>query len=312
MKKLILTLVVVFSLVACNKNATVSDINLPDSAQVSESISNLDSTFTSLEDLPKLSKKQTDSALAAIKNVAVVKIEDLKEEKDLLTKQVAKELDSATKTAILSEIKVTQNKIDSVKNRVVAVGKQKNVAPKIIKETKVIYKDSPVEKLVKISPKTIKNGEIEIAVEDLESAITLTKENIRKYDGTIKNEQISSFEEKEFDYLQISVPFDKSDYLINDLEENVGTIVKRNIEISGVDYTENTMCDLEITLVNNSKEASAIASSASFGGRSMGAIGSGWNVIQEIFLFILPFWPLFLIGGGVFYYFKKKKSEEAR
>jgi hypothetical protein len=112
--------------------------------------------------------------------------------------------------------------------------------------------------------------------------------------------------------LQISVPFDKSHYLINDLEENVGTIVKRNIEISGVDYTENTMCDLEITLVNNSKEASAIASSASFGGRSMGAIGSGWNVIQEIFLFILPFWPLFLIGAGVFYYFKKKKSEEAR
>lgn len=313
MKKLILTLVTVFSLVACKKNAENSESNFEDAAaKVSANISemNADSTSISVENLPKLSRKQTDSAIQAIKKGAIVEIEELKDEKKLLTEKVAKEMDSATRTTIISEIKITQQKIDSAKNKIAATTGKRTIAPKIIKETKVIYREAPTPKLVVREPKIVKKGELEISVEDLSVAQNTTKEQIFKYDGKVNSEQISSYDGKEYSYLNITIPFDKSDYFVDDLENNVGAIIFRNIEIKGQELGKNALCNLDITLVNDSKNASSIATPTSFGGRTLGAVGSGWNVIQEIFLFILPFWPVFLIGGIIYYFVRKRKTEK--
>ena len=310
MKKIILTCVCVLSVVSCNKNGTVSEMNFPDSAQISESIANLDSTITSMDDLPKLTKEQTDDALATLKGTAALKIEELNDEKELLTKEVAKELDSVTRTAIVSEIKLAQKKIDSVKSSVVSTVNKKSAAPKIIRETKVVYKESPRVERVEVAPRIVKDGQLEILVEDLVEAEETAKQQIAKYDGIIKTEKISSYDNDEYTYLKVSVPLEKSEYLIQDLENYVGKIVSRNVEITNQDFATNSICNLEITLLNDRADASTAATPTTFGGKTLGAVGSGWNVIQEIFLFILPFWPVFLIGGGIYFFVKKKKTEK--
>lgn len=304
MKKIILTFVTVFSLVACKKTGNTENTENTNSSMVADSASH------SSDSLQTPMNKVKDSSTTIPKDTAVVKIEVLKEQKKLLTEKVAKEMDSATRTSIISEIKITQQKIDSTKAKIVSTRVKKKVAPQIIRETKIIYRENQQPKIVETAPKITKKGELEILVTDFEHAQLVTKEQITKYDGIVKSEQISSDENKQFDYLKVSVPLEKSEYLIKDLEQNVGKITSRNIEITGEEYTKNSVCHLEITLVNTSEKAAIGAASKSFGGRTLSAVGSGWNVIQEIFLFILPFWPLFLIGGGIYYFLKKKKTQE--
>lgn len=308
MKKIILTFVTVLSIIACEKKEAGFEETV-----FSNSTDSTSSANTAIYDGATNSAKNDSILDAAVtKDTTVVKIQELKEEKKLLTEKVAQEMDSATRTTIISEIKITQQKIDSVKGKIAATSKKRQIAvPKIIRETKVIYRDAPTPKIIVApTPQITKKGELEIMVDDLDIAQAITKDQIKKYDGVVKSEQISSYQNREFDYLKISVPLDKSDYLIADLENNVGTITSRNIEITGQEIGKNTVCHLEITLFKDSTEAAVAASPKSFGGRTLGAVGSGWNVIQEIFLLMLPFWPVFLIGGGVYYYYKKKRTEE--
>lgn len=302
MKNIILTFLTVCSIVACKKTETTENT---DSSMVTDSIS------ATLDSIQIPINKVKDSSALILKDTAVVKIEVLKEQKKLLTEKVAKELDSATRTSIISEIKITQQKIDSTKAKITSTRVKKKVTPQIIRETKIIYLENPQQKITETAPKIAKKGELEILVNDFEYAQLVTKEQISKYDGIIKSEQILSDENKQIDYLKVSVQLDKSEYLIKDLEQNVGKITSRNIEITGEEYAKNSVCHLEITLVNTTDKPAIAGSSKSFGGRSLGAVGSGWNVIQEIFLFILPFWPLNLFGGGIYYFLKRKKINEA-
>ncbi|SFI27929.1 DUF4349 domain-containing protein [Halpernia frigidisoli] len=309
MKKLILTIFAVISLTACKKSEINSSSETLDSLNV-KTDSSPPNNVSVYDSIQKPLDKTQDSVKSIIKDTVVVKIQDLKDQKKLLTEKVAKAMDSVTKKEIISEIKITQQKIDSVKNRLVSNLKKRKISPKVIEKTKVVYRNYSKTNN-EVLPKITKKGELEIQVDDFETAQYDAKEQIRKYDGVVKGEQISSNENKQFDYLQVSVPLDKSDYLIKDMELNVGKITSRNIEITGQDFSKNSVCLLEITLVNNSEKAIVSSGKKSFGGRSLGAVGSGWNVIQEIFLFVLPFWPVILIGGGIYYHFKKKKSENS-
>ncbi len=252
----------------------------------------------------------SDTLIAKLKDSAESKITQLTEEKKLLTEKVAKEIDSASKEVIVSQIKTAQNKIDSVKQEVATVGEKIKATPKIIKETKVIYKEVPAKVVKEPVAKISKSGEVQIKVEDMDVARESTLEQIAKYDGIIKNEQVSGNSNSDATNMKVQLPADKTEYLINDLERYVGTIEYRNISTTGQEYTKTSMCDIEIALFRDGENAEVAAKPETFGGRTGQAFARGWNVIQEIFLFILPFWPLFLIGGGVYYYFKKKKSTE--
>ena len=309
MKKIILTLLTICTLASCNKaetaNAEDSNATL-DSGHISNTVQ-----FDSLAKPAILNK---DSAASISKNTAIVKIQTLNDQKKLLTEKVAKEIDSSTRSTIVSEIKITQKKIDSVRNSLAARTKRKVAVPRIIKETKIVYRETPRQEPIAKAPKITKSGSLEIQVDNMESAKFNAKEQINKYDGTVKSEQISSDDTQQINYLKILVPLDKSDYLIADLENNVGKITSRNIQITGEEYSKNSVCYLNITLVKNFNDSAVVPAKTlkSFGGRSLGAVGSGWSVIKEIFLFILPFWPLFLIGGGFYYFLKRKKATEAK
>lgn len=304
MKKFILTFAAVLTIVSCKKQESTENTEDANSASI-----NSDSAAVSAEN-QNVSHALLDSAAIKRKN-EILKIQELSDEKKELTEKFAKEADSATKKLLTSEVKLAQEKIDSIKI-IASTPKKEVVKPKIITRTKVIYRDLPNQKRVDYKPTITKKGELEIAVDDLENARDIAKEQITKYDGVVKSEQISTNSDNQFDYFQISVPLEKSDYLVSDLENNVGKITSRNIEITGQEYAKNSICNLEITLVNTSQKAAVNSSSKTFGGRTLGAVGSGWNVIEEIFLFLLPFWPLFLIGGGIYYFIKKKKTGLAK
>ncbi|MGZ5264357.1 MAG: hypothetical protein ACXWBY_03380, partial [Kaistella sp.] len=42
-----------------------------------------------------------------------------------------------------------------------------------------------------------------------------------------------------------------------------------------------------------------------------GAFMKGFKVLGDAFLFLLPFWPLFLIGGLVWYFIHRNKKKKA-
>lgn len=297
MKKIILTIAAIVSLAACKKGELGETTN--------QTIDNATEVADSLQ--MNVSQK-LDTTVAVIKDSAKSQIGTLVEEKKLLTEKVAKEIDSVSKELIVSEIKTTQKKIDSVKDKVAsAIEKVKPVTPKIIKETKVIYTapPTPKEQIAKIT----KTGEVQIEVDDITTANQNTKEQVEKYNGAIKSEQIASSNDRDVTYLKVNVPADKAEFLISDLNNYVGKVEYKNVVTTGEKYTKNSNCSMEITLFTKSDAIIATAP-LSFGGKMMNAIGSGWNVIQEIFLFLLPFWPVFLIGGGIFYYVKKKNKQQ--
>ncbi len=293
MKKIILTLMVTLSIVSCKKYET------------SEAKSETTETDSA-------ASVNTDSTIAFAKKEVTSKILDLEEEKKMLDEKFKTELDSSTKESIVNEIKNTERKIDSVRKTVVSVVNNIQIPQKTVKETKIVFKESPKAKKIQEPVKIVtKTGNIDILVDDMETGKEIAKDQIRKYDGIIKSEQISQGNEWKTNYLKISVPYQKSDYLLEDLERNVGKIEQKNIQILGEQYSENAICDLEITLLQKNNDIAALSAvPQTFGGRMTNAFGSGWNVIQEIFLFLLPFWPVFLIGGGIFYYLKKKNKPQ--
>ena len=132
---------------------------------------------------------------------------------------------------------------------------------------------------------------------------------MKKYDGFVKSENISlNNNDTKIAYLKVKVPIQKFDYLMDDLSFNIGNVENKGIDVSGQDFVNITLCDMEITLYGTSEAALTKNKPETFGGKSLAAVSSGWNVITSIFLFILPLWPLFVIAG-IGYYFYKKRSK---
>nr|WP_314497239.1 DUF4349 domain-containing protein [uncultured Chryseobacterium sp.] len=182
-------------------------------------------------------------------------------------------------------------------------------APKVIRETKVIYKDKPKSnhQSVVSKNKMYKTGLLELNVKDAETAKEIVEEQVKKYDGFIKSENISlNNNDKKTAYLKVKIPIQKFDYLMEDLSYTIGEVINKGVDITGQDFENNTLCDVEITLYGDSQNITATNKPEGFGEQSLAAVSSGWNVITSIFLFILPLWPLFLIAGTGYYFYKKK------
>lgn len=188
----------------------------------------------------------------------------------------------------------------------------KTVAPQIIRETKIIEKEVPQKdgyELNKSKNTLLKKGEIEINVPNAEDAKYIVQEYLTKYDGVLKSENSTSYNEHKITYLKTKVPIQKFDYFIEELSSQLGEVVTKNIESSGYNFINNTFCDVEITLNEKPNTVGLEDENKTFTEQTSDAIGSGWEVVKKIFLFILPFWPIFLIGGLGYYFFKKKNKK---
>ena len=89
----------------------------------------------------------------------------------------------------------------------------------------------------------------------------------------------------------------------------------KSTESEGKDYIASQMCDIEITLLQNEN----IADNALTKGDEeentdsfSGAFMKGFKVLGDAMLFLLPFWPLFLIGGLVWYFISRNKKKKAK
>ena len=260
---------------------------------VSESVEKFDSTANTIVDSVNLkakdlikNKEEIEKAFENSKN----KIDSISENVEKFKKDI-------------EDKKITSN-LDSIKNSI------KKEIPKPKKETvtKIIYKEKPKQNEQPKPALIMKKGYIEINVDDIASGKYLVQEQIRKYDGIIKTENLISNDEFQTYYITAKVPLQKFDYLVEELAD-LGTVKNKNVEIIGSDYNQNKMCDIEITLYGNKMQPTDDDENKSFGDKSIDAVSSGWKVIGSILLFLLPFWPVFLIAGIGYYFYKKKNAK---
>jgi hypothetical protein len=238
-------------------------------------------------------------------NVKIKEFENTKNEVKEKIENTSKIVDSLSEK--ISSVKLETKKDSAKKEEKIVV----NVpAPKVIKETKIIYKDKPKNENYELNVpknKLVKTGVLELTVDDAETTKEIVKEEVSKYDGFVRSENISlNNDEKKIAYLKVKVPIQKFDDLMEDLSYNLGKIENKSIELSGQDFVQNTMCEVDITLYGKAGGYSENKEPKTFGEKSFAAISSGWEVIMSILLFILPLWPLFLILGIGYYFYKRR------
>ncbi|WP_277115461.1 DUF4349 domain-containing protein [Chryseobacterium sp.] len=306
MKKLILLAAVSGTFMMCKKAEATQD-------RINEAFHSADSAATvateTIDHVSKTADKALDSASIKIKDFENTK-NDIQQKIEHTSKMVDSLSDKIAHTKLESKIE----KKDSVEKEIEKIA-VKNPAPKVIKETKIIYKDKPVNDSYELNMaknKMVKSGYLAIKAENAETVKEIIREEVSRNNGYIKSENLSYVEsaylhgENQKVYsLDIKVPIRHFDDLIDAINNNAGDIDTKDIQVSGQNYADNTICTIN---VNISDQGKTQTEPKSFGGKSLAAIESGWNVITSIFLFILPLWPLFLIAGIGYYFYKKKNK----
>lgn len=299
MKKFIVLVAVSSVFVMCKK----SEATQP---QLENAISSADSAVANVNE--KINSINDEAE--AVFDSASIKIKDFEKTKSEAVQKMeatSKSVDSLSEKISNMKLESKTEKKDSLHKIVVNVP-----SPKVIKETKIVYKDKP-KQAEKVSQNRMqKTGVLELNVNDAETAKETVKELVKKYDGFVKSENTSlNNNDTKIAYLKVKVPIQKFDYLMDDLSFNIGNIENKGIDVSGQDFVNNTLCDMEITLYGNSESVLVKSKPETFGGKSLAAVSSGWNVITSIFLFILPLWPLFVIAGIGYYFYKKKNNKQS-
>jgi hypothetical protein len=302
MKKFILLVAVSSTFIMCKKGESAVS-KLEDAANSADST--ISATSEKINDINNTAHAALDSADIKIKD-----FENTKEKVKEQFENTSKIIDSLSDKISSAKLESKVEKKDSAKKEEKIVV---NVpAPKVIKETKIIYKDKPKTENYELNvPKNrmVKTGVLELTVNDAELARETVKEEIKKYDGFIKSESTSlNNNEKKIAYLKVRVPIQKFEYLMEDLSYNIGTVENKGIEVSGQDFVQNTMCEVDITLYGKEGSYTESKEPKTFGEKTFAAVSDGWNVITSIFLFILPLWPLFLIIGIGYYFYKKRNK----
>lgn len=303
MKKYFLLVAVSGTFIMCKKGESAQ-------SQLESTINSADSTVA---DVTEKLDAVHHSAEAVFDSVSI-RIKDFEKTKTAVTEKIeftSKSIDSLSDKIANMKLESKPEKKDSLKKNSEKI--VVNVpAPKIIKETKAIYKDKPGnDNFETIVPKNkmTKTGLLELIVDDAETAKEIVKDQVKKYDGFVKSENISlNHNDKKIAYLRVKVPIQKFDYLMEDLSQNIGKVENKGIDVSGQDFINNTLWDIEITLYGTDEKYAVNNQPKGFGSKSLAAVSSGWNVITSIFLFILPLWPLFLIAGIGYYFYKKKNK----
>lgn len=303
MKKFILLVAVSGTFIMCKKGEAST-------SELENAISSADSTvFGASEKISEIDEKAN-----AAMDSAHVKIKDFQQAGNEIKENIentSKVVDSLSEriSSVKLESKAEKKDSASKENKIVV-----NVpAPKVIKETKIVYKNAPKKENSELIQQNrfIKKGTLELSVNDAETAKEIVKDEVAKYNGFVRSESVSlQNDDKKTAYLKVKVPIQKFDYLMSDLNYNLGTVENMNIETSGRDVVENTMCEIDITLYGQQGSVAEDKNPKTLGAQSFAAISSGWNAITSIFLFILPLWPLFLLAGIGYYFYKKRKTTD--
>ncbi len=304
MKKFILLVVVSGTFIMCKKNGAPS--------QIEEALHSIDSVSTVAAETIDNAGKAADQALDS----ASIRIKDFEDTKNGIQQKIvstSKMVDSLSEKIASAKLESNIEKKDSAANKsekiVVNV-----LAPKVIRETKIVYKDKPKNDRyeLNIKDRMVKSGYLSIKADHAETVKEIIREETIRNNGYIKSENLSYVEsanrreeDQKLYNIDIKVPIQYFDGLMEALNSSVGDIETRDMQVSGRQYADNTICSISVSILD---KTGAEKEPKTFGGKSLAAIESGWDVITSVFLFILPLWPLFLIGGIGYYFYKKRNK----
>lgn len=302
MKKAILLLAISSTFIMCKKGEVATE-------PISEALQNTDSTLSDLSEKAEKIHEETE----AVFDSAQVKIKDF----DQTSKDLKEKFEKTASSIDSLGDKISNVKFDSkpsIKKDSAEKKEEKIVvnvpAPKVIKETKIVYKNTekPQNNAISFLKKT---ANLEVEVNNTYDAKNYVENQIKKYDGKVRSENLRvNSDDSKTAYLRLQIPLDNFDYFMDDVTYNFGNIIDKTISSSGEKYVGKTICDIDITLYGNEKNAEvAVTKPETFGGKFSSGIDSGWDVITGIFLFFVPFWPLFLVGGIGYYFYKKKRNK---
>lgn len=162
----------------------------------------------------------------------------------------------------------------------------------------------------------VKTARMTIAVNNLENTRSDLATELYKYGGEIVTESFGEEQGFRKQHITAKVPYKYFEEAAQNIAQRIGTLRTKNIETEGKDYNPNQMCDLEITFTEDSQYTSneSITNSnsntdESYGTKSSDAFMKGFDGLKNVFLFLLPFWPLLLIGGIGYYFYRKNKRK---
>ncbi|KMQ60016.1 hypothetical protein ACM46_17345 [Chryseobacterium angstadtii] len=309
MKKFILVLAVSGTFIMCKKGEAAH-------SKIENTLHAADSTAAAVNETVNSISHAADRVLDSA-SIRVKDFEDTKGEIQQKIENTSKIVDSLSDKIASTKLESKIEKKDSAEKKTekVVVNVQ---APKVVKETKIVYKEKPKNDGYELKNRLVKTGNLSIKADNTDTVKELVREETLRNNGYVKSEELSYVTaepvRKESSYtentqkmyaLEIKVPIRNFDSLMNDLS-GIGQTESKNIQVSGNSYEDNTLCNITVTLTDTSdyeKEPKT------FGEKSLAAVSSGWSVITATLLFLLPLWPLFLIAG-IGYYFYKKKSKK--
>ncbi|WP_333597254.1 DUF4349 domain-containing protein [Chryseobacterium flavum] len=306
MKKFILLAAVSSTFIMCKKGEITQ--------------SKIEKTIQAADSLTTSATETIDHAGQSIGNTldsANIKIKDLEETKNTIRQNI----ENTSKIVDSLSDKITSVKLESGVEKKDSADKKPEKptvhvsSPKVIRETRVIYKEKPKNDSYELTVKKdrmIKTGQVSVTADQAETVKEMIKEEVMKNNGFIKAEDLSYIEsadrrreDRKVYSLDIRVPIQNFDSLMDALNSSIGDIESKNVQVSGNHYTENAICSISVNVTDKTETEKG---PETFGEKSLAAIASGWNVITSVFLFILPLWPLFLIGGIGYYFYKKKNK----
>ncbi|WP_241316711.1 DUF4349 domain-containing protein [Chryseobacterium arthrosphaerae] len=300
MKKFVLLVAISSTFIMCQKGTSKFE-------EVSRSIDSASAVATdAIDHAGKTADLALDSASIKIKDFENTK-NDIQEKIENTSKIVDSLSDKIASAKLESKIEKKDSAAKKTEKIVVNVP-----APKVIKETKIVYRDKPDKDSYELKDKMVKSGYISVKADNAETVKEIIREEAIRNNGYIKSENLSYVEsanrreeDQKMYSLDIKVPIQHFDGLMEALNSNIGDIETRDIQVSGRQYADNTICSINVSILD---KAGAEKNPETFGGKSLAAIESGWDVITSVFLFILPLWPLFLIGGIGYYFYKKRNK----
>lgn len=328
MKKMIFAFLVSIALISCDKNAI---------QQTSDSIKNADSLLTKanigLQTLDSISKTINDSDGIAQK-VIIPEIEKQKKVIDSTIKNggyqidsINKEIEKITKNVVVGTdvVKTLDSANSALQNGESALKVLTRTADKILNQTKrqnsaqnnssqSRENTTVIPPIVEKNP-LVKTSKIEIEVDDITDSKDILREKVRENNAAIISENYSEKEGFQREYVSIKVPIQNFDQLVSMISSQVGNLKSKESIVEGSDYVSGQMGDVEITLVQTENQSISALNkdfseekSDSFSSQSSNAFMDGFKVLGTVMLAILPFWPLFLIGGIIWYFIRRNKK----
>ncbi|TXF77706.1 DUF4349 domain-containing protein [Chryseobacterium sp.] len=320
MKKIVLVLSVAVALISCDKSSI---------QQTTDSIKTADSLFTKANDglktLDSISKTINDSNGIA-KTVIIPEIEKQKKVIDSTIKSggfridsINKEIEKITKNvkAGTEVAKTLDSANQSIKNGESALKVLTRTADRILKQTKTednTGNQDPNTVVIRPSSKNdplIKTAKLEIQVEDLNSAKALLKQKIRENNADLVSENFTQNVGIQREFVSVKVPLQNFDRLVANLSGQLGEVKLKTTESEGKDYIDSQICEVEITLLQHENMADLAINDTQNEQNTntfSAAFMKGFKVLGDGLLFLLPFWPIFVIGGLVWYFVHRNRK----